>query len=145
MSVRLMQGFLPLREVVDTGGMDIDLDVDLEKTIDSHDWRMIFALFDAPSDASLEEFVEIYRSNPDKTLLDRMFPFLGKRRSTISCRVTVHISGGENLTLRLGVRVLRLQQRGQTKDVALLNTANFVALTPDGSPYDGMVAHCSEP
>ncbi|MDQ1051533.1 hypothetical protein [Streptomyces sp. V4I2] len=143
-AIKPMQGFLPLHNVVETSGMDVDMDVHLEKTVESYDWHFIFALYDAPLDTSLAEWVDIYRRHSDPILLDRMFPFLEKQPFRISCRVTVQISSGDHVNLRLGVRMLRLERGEEQKDVALLNAANIVALTPDGAQYHRIVAHWSE-
>ncbi|MGI5171625.1 hypothetical protein ACQEU3_45500 [Spirillospora sp. CA-253888] len=142
--VKIFQGFHPLRDVVETGGMEIDLEVKLEKTVETHDWHLLFALYDVPLDSSLSTWVEKCRNHPDVTLLDRVFPFLAERQFSASCRVTVHIPAGERLKLRLGARVLRLQLGDERKDATLFNAANIVAYTADGTQYHEITARCSE-
>ncbi|XVQ07151.1 hypothetical protein ACQP1W_31560 [Spirillospora sp. CA-255316] len=141
--VKILQGFQPLHDVVETGGMDLELEVQLKKTVQSYDWKMIFALYDVPFEASLVDWVKAYKENSDRCLLDRMFSFLVERQISASCRVTISIQSGDRLKLRLGARVLRMQLNGEHKDATLLNAANIVALTADGTPYNQISVHCS--
>lgn len=144
-AIEVFQGFYPFGNVIDVGGMTIDLETKINKSIGAYDWHMIFALYGAPTSAHLDDWIVRHHSYQDKTLIDRMFPFIEKRQFTISCNVIVHVSGIEKLKLRLGVRVLRLQMAEMQKDAPILNAANIVAYTSGGVQYDGITVSCSGP
>jgi len=142
-SVEVFQGFLPISTVIDTGGMNIDVDVTLEKTFRSYDWEMIYALYGVPLDADLNTWVEAHKAYPDQLLIDRMFPFIAEREFSLSCKVTIHVTSDQRLKLRLGARVIRLQVGDIRKDAPLLNAADIVAVTSGGVPYDQITASCA--
>jgi len=135
-AVEIFQGFRPISTIIDTGGMNVDLDVTLEKTLLSYDWEMLYALYGVPPDAALDAWVTAHKAYPDQFLIERMFPFIRERSFHISCKVTIHVTGDQRVKLRLGARVIRLQSGGIRKDVPLLNSADIVAVTSDGTPYD---------
>lgn len=142
--VKVFQGFHPFSNVIETSGMTIDLELDLNKSIVSYDWHMMFALYGVPTNARLDDWIGMHRSYQDKLLIDRMFPFIKEREFAIRCKVIVHASGTEKLKLRVGSRVLRLQMGDVQKDAPILNAANIVAFTSDGTQYDGITVSCSD-
>jgi len=143
-AVKTFQGFRPLSNVIETGGMTIDLEIDINATIESHNWHLIFALYGTPTNASLNDWIGMHKSYPDKLLIDRIFPFIEKRQFALACKVIIHISGREKLRLQVGSRVLRLQMKDIQKDALILNGANIVARTSDGMQYDDITVSCPD-
>lgn len=142
-AVKISQGFRPFSNVIDVGGITIDLETTINKSIETYDWSMIFALYGTPTNAHLDDWIVSHKSYQDKKLIDRMFPFIQKRQFTISCKVIIHVSSTKKLKLRLGARVLRLQIAEVQKDAYILNAANIVAYTSDGVQYNEITVSCS--
>jgi hypothetical protein len=86
-----------MSSVIDTSGMDIEVRIELKKSVQCFDWHMMFALYGVPVEAPLADWVTAHQRYADPTLIDRMFPFIRERLFSASCMVTVHASGGERL------------------------------------------------
>jgi hypothetical protein len=142
-AVEVFQGVHFFSNVIDVSGATADVETTIDKKMDAFDWHMIFALYGTPVNARLDDWIERHRHYEDKTLIDRMFPFIGKRQFTLSCKVTIRVSGPERLKLRLGARVLRLRMAEAQKDAPILNAANIVAVTSSGVQYDAITVSCS--
>jgi hypothetical protein len=140
--VKAFQGFHPISNVIETGGMTIDLKLDLSTRIQTYDWHMMYALYGVPTNAGIDEWIGMHRNYQDKLLIDRMFPFIGKREFAIDCKVQVHVSGTQNIKLRVGSRMLRLEMEGMQKDAPILNAANIVAFTSTGKRYEDITVSC---